>query len=200
MSLPDFQTLMLPTLKALDSQLELHVKEIRSHVAAQLELSDEDLREMLPSGTQLTFNNRVAWALSHMVRADLVLKTGRGIYVLTDLGKELLQKNPDRIDMKLLHTFPGYSKWRKRKPALTKGVPASISAATLVGDTPEEAFHRAAEQLREDLESDVLSRVRAADPAFLEQVVVNLLIAMGYPEYCMSEAGGAPVFRYNSVS
>ena len=176
MAVPDFQTLMLPTLQALNQGPELHVKEIRSLVSKILDLSAKDLEEMLPSGAQPLFDNRVAWALSHMSRAGLVLKAARGIYKLTDTGKSLLLKKPDRVDIKLLKTFPSYANWRKSEKVSAKVSPA----VTQAGDTPEEVLQNAAQLLTEELQSDVLSRVRQADPSFLEKVVVDLLIGMGY--------------------
>ena len=180
MSVPDFQSLMKPVLEALSDGATTRISEVRARVAAAEALAPGDLQEKLPSGGKSVFADRVGWAVTYMRHAGLLERVGRGTYRLTEDGGKLLAQAPARIDMKLLQEFPAYAEWigkaRKSQPGKdTVPVQAEESA-----DTPEEILEHAARQLRVELEADVLERVFEAPPAFLERVVVDLLIAMGY--------------------
>ena len=180
MPVPDFQSLMKPVLEALSDGAAIRLSEVRARVAATEALAPGDLQEMLPSGHQSLFDNRVGWAVTYMARAGLVERVRRGTYQLTEDGGKLLAEAPTRIDKRTLQAIPVYAEWigRVRESPPGKGtVPVQAEEST---DTPEEALERAARQLRVELEVEVLKRVLEAPPAFLEQVVVALLIAMGY--------------------
>lgn len=180
MSVPDFQSLMLPVLKALSGGRETRVSEIRERVAAAERLTPHDMQEMLPSGRQSVFVNRASWAVMYLGRAGLTERVRRGVWRLTAEGERLLADAPSRIDMNYLRKYPTYVAWRAGK----NSPPSSGDAESMVTgdstDTPEEALEKAARHLRDTLEADVLARIREAPPAFLEQVVIHLLIAMGY--------------------
>ncbi len=184
MPVPDFQSLMLPTLKALVSGAELPLTVVRECVAVAEGLSDEDLREVLPSGRQKVFVNRVSWAMLGMERAGLVERVRRAVYRITPEGRRLLSRNVVRIDLKLLREFPAYVEYyverRSRRRRQSPHVELTEPQENESGETPEEILEHAAGELRTALEVEVLARVRAAAPAFLERVVVDLLIAMGY--------------------
>ena len=180
MPVPDFESLMLPALKALADGVETPLSEVRARIAAAEGLTSEDLREMLPGGRRPAFMYRVRGAVPDMARSRLVERVQRGVYRLTKDGKDKLTKAPDRIDMNDLRKIPVYAEWLKRTklPSPKNGYALAQDGGST--DTPEEALDRAAQQLRGVLEADALDRVRNAVPAFLEQVVVDLLIAMGY--------------------
>ena len=179
MPIPDYQSLMLPALKSLADGAETALAEVRARVAATEGLTTEDVRELLPSGRQPVFTNRISWAVIYMTRAGLLKKVRRGVYRLTAEGERLLAQEPPRIDTELLGKYSGYVAWRVREKnvRVPNQQPAPLEETA---DTPEEALDRAAQQLREALEADVLDRVRASAPEFLERVVVDLMIAMGY--------------------
>ena len=178
MPVPDFQSLMLPTLRALAGGNEVQISAVRERVATAEGLTPEDLRELVPSGRQPVFTNRVSWALTHMERAGLVERVSRGIYRLTDEGERAVSDTSMRIDLKVLREIPLYAEWRGRRGASPDNIEPAVKDDST--HTPEEALSRAAEQLSDALEADVLARVRKAPPAFLESVVVDLLTAMGY--------------------
>ena len=180
MPIPDFQSLMLPALKAFAGGGEPPLSEVRERVVAATGLSAEDVREMLPSGRQTVFVNRVSWAVIYMERAGLLERVRRGVYRLTQEGEGLLAREPSRIDLNLLGEYPDYAAWSQRANALPPGEDTASRQDEAISETPEEALDRAARQLSSALEADVLHRVRSAAPAFLERVVVDLLIAMGY--------------------
>ena len=182
MPVPDFQSLMLPVLDSLREGVETSVPEIRAHVASALELTSDDLREVIPSGRQSTLANRVAWGLVYMQRAGLIDRVRRGVYRLTSEGDQLLSDAPGRVDLDRLQSYPAYRKWRaeagsrKRTTDATDAEPQGKEPTA----TPDEALARVVVELRETLQAELLDRIRVAPPAFLERVVVDLLIAMGY--------------------
>ncbi len=171
MPVPDFQSLMLPVLRALADGKDTSVRKVRERVANAEALTDEDLRKMLPSGRQRVFTNRVAWALNHLLRAALVERVRRGVYRVAVDGKRLLAEPPSRLDIRYLRRLPAFVEGQK-KPDKEPDEPSA--------KTPEEALEAADRELTEALEAEVLDRLRNAEPSFLEQVVVGLLIAMGY--------------------
>ncbi|MCY4261636.1 MAG: hypothetical protein OXC91_15440, partial [Rhodobacteraceae bacterium] len=119
MPIPDFQSLMLPVLKAYAKSDEPWVMpepslgDVRHAVARSVNLTDDDLREMLPSGRQAVFTNRVSWAITHMERAGLLKRVRRGVYRVTHDGKGLLARNLSHIDMDMLKEYPAYATWRE---------------------------------------------------------------------------------------
>ncbi len=180
MPVPDFQSLMLPVLKALADGGEMPISDVRERVAASEYLSVEDIDEMLPSGRQSVLANRVSWAAKYLERAGLLERVRRGVWRMTAKGEKLLTNPPSRIDMNYLRNYPAFVAWRTSKSTLSRGGDAALSPPDESMDTPEEALEKAARELREALEAEVLDRVRGAAPSFLEKAVVNLLIAMGY--------------------
>ena len=180
MPIPDFQSLMLPALKALSDGEEKPVSEIRNYIAEVQGLTPEEIRELLPGSRQAVFVNRVSWALLYLGRAGLSERVRRGVWRLTEEGESLLADAPPRIDMNYLRNYPAYVAWRTGKNTSSSSEDAVLIPPDDSANTPEEELDRVVQQLRYELEADVLNRVRTAPPAFLEQVVVDLLVAMGY--------------------
>ena len=119
MPVPDFQSLMLPTLTALSGSSDTSVAEVRQRVAAAEGLTTGEVQELLPSGRQPVFTNRVSWAIIHMERSGLVEKVQRGVYRLAAAGEQLLAQSPTRIDVQLLRHYPAYVAWEKGAVAET---------------------------------------------------------------------------------
>lgn len=180
MPVPDFQSLMLPVLKALSDGSETPIAEVRKQVAAAEGLTDEDVRELLPSGRMSVFVNRIAWAVTFLSHAGLMEKVRRSVYRLTNEGEELLAQAPMRIDMKDLREYPAYLEYRRSKGTSALRGDNALEVSEGVPVTPDERLEQAAAELRDALEGEVLERVHKAEPAFLEKVAVDLLIAMGY--------------------
>ena len=178
MAIPDYQSLMLPVLQTLTGGGEVSIAQTRKRVAAGLNLSDEDLAERLPSGGQSTFANRVGWAVTHLTFAGLIKKIRRGVNQLTEEGEQLLASRPERIDNKLLESYPAYVKRRQGWTQPPNGGNGPTPPDPVL--TPEERLERDHQLLEESLESQVLDRVRDASPAFFERVVVDLMVSMGY--------------------
>jgi restriction system protein len=182
MPIPDFQTLMLPVLRNLEHG-ERTGQETLDALAAQFSLTPDDLAQRLPSGKQATFTNRVAWAKSHLKGAGLVESPRRGVYRLTERGRQVLAENPPSVAMSYLARFPEYVVFRQG-PATGDGArgPSPIAPQPPVIDTrtPDDLLEDGYRQLRAALVSDLRERISAMPPSAFEQLVVDLLTAMGY--------------------
>jgi restriction system protein len=182
MAVPDYQSLMLPLLRfAGEKKDETSTGEAAAVLAKELGLTDEDLKNMLPSGIQFTFVNRIGWAATYMKKAGLLEATRRGYYRITSPGQELLKKQPKFINVKLLKQYPEFVEFQQLKgtrrgdKAGSLDVLPDISAAT-----PSEALETAYENLRDDLGDELLDRLKKSSPTFFERAVVELLVKMGY--------------------
>ena len=136
MPIPDFQSLMLPALKALSKGRETPVSKVRERIAADEGLAPDDLQEMLPSGRQSVFANRVSWAVKYLERAGLTERVRRGVWRLTTEGRELLKGTPSRIDVNFLGKYPAFVEWRTgRNAASSDDDSASVSITRSSGST-----------------------------------------------------------------
>src|SRR5260370_39614629 len=128
MSIPDYQSLMLPLLKHVSDGKEHSFPSIVDALAAEYKLSDSERRELLPSGGQFIFDNRVGWARTYMKKAGLLSAPKRGYVQMTERGLGVLADNPKRIDNKVLRQFNEFLAFQGGKPADAKhdpGKPAS---------------------------------------------------------------------------
>ena len=178
MAVPKFEEFILPTLSVLTNEAELPISEICDYVAIELDVSEDDLSERLSSGTGTRFHDRVRWALTYLFQAGLVRRPRRAVYSLTSEGIALLEKKPVRVDKQLLRSYPAFRAFegRRRPDAQDKTPTEHRSSAT----TPEDRIESAYVEWREGVEARLLSLVQQAPPDFLEQVVVELLIKLGY--------------------
>ena len=182
MAVPDYQSLMLPLLKFVGKKKEeTSTSEAVEFLASELHLTEDDIKELLPSGIQSAFVNRVGWASTYMKKAGLLESTRRGFYRITNRGKELLEKQPKSIDVKLLKQYPEFLEFQQLKGTRSGGKPTNSREATENSiSTPSEALESAYENLRDELADELLSRLKQTTPAFFERVVVELLVKMGY--------------------
>jgi len=182
MAVPDYQSVMLPLLRFTGERNdEASTGEAVEVLAKEFKLTDEDLKEMLPSGIQSTFVNRVGWAATYMKKAGLLEATRRGYYRITPRGQELLKKQPKAVNVKLLRQYPEFLQFQQLK-GTRSGDKESSSGATLdvTTATPSEALETADENLRDELADELLARLKKSSPSFFERVVVELLVKMGY--------------------
>ena len=178
MPIPDFQSLMRPLLLAHADGKEHLNRDLVAELAAQFELTDEERREMLPSGGARLFDNRIGWAKSHISQAGLLDSPRRAVTVITPLGLDALSKNPERIDLKVLQEYEDYREFRNRRKVDDEPVEQVEEAEN--AQTPEEILENAYLQMRRQIESDLLAQIMASPPDFLERVVVDLVVRMGY--------------------
>jgi restriction system protein len=135
---------------------------------------------MLPSGGARLFDNRIGWAKSHITQAGLLISPRRGISVITDRGREALRIHPERIDLRVLNGFEVYREFRNRRKNVEDD--ESDTSETEIQDTqtPEELLENAYLQVRRQVEAELLSQIKSSPPEFLERVVVDLVVRMGY--------------------
>lgn len=189
MPIPDYQTLMLPFLRIAGDGQEHRFRDAVESLAQEFTLTDEERNVMLPSGTAPLFDNRVGWARTYLKQAALIESRKRGVFHISARGKELLAKNPPRIDNSTLEQYQEYLDFKLRrgeprdtsKPeALNTQAPLVRIAETPTDSTPEELFSQAYQRLRSNLEAELLEQVKGSTPAFFERLVIDLLVSMGY--------------------
>lgn len=173
---------MLPVLQALANGTETSLADIRERVAAAEGFTKEQVAEEYPSGgSKLAV--QVQFALLGLMQASLIDRVRRAVYKLTTDGERLLAQRPARIDDRFLRRYPSFVEWEERVRAQREAQPQhrpSDSRHDALETTPEETMGNAYREMRAILEAEILGRIRDAEPAFLERVVVHLLTAMGY--------------------
>ncbi|RYB98045.1 restriction endonuclease [Ciceribacter ferrooxidans] len=183
MSIPDYQSLMLPVLR-LAAEGEKRVADVEDRIANDLGLTQEEREELLPSGRQRVLHNRIHWAKFYMTKAGLLASPARGRFVATDDGKAILATNPDRIDVKLLLQRPEFREFYKNASGSDVDVgeapQAHPSHLDTDATTPEEQIEAAYQAVLTALRADLLDRISQNSPAFFEGLIVDLLVAMGY--------------------
>jgi len=176
MGVPDFQSFFRPLLELASDGDEHSLAEARSVIADQMELSEEELAEMLPSGTQSKFYNRVAWAKSYFVQAKVLESTSRGHFRTTKRGRELLEQGHEKITARILNQYPEFVEFHEGKAGKT----APDETPESQGQTPEEVLQAAFETMNADLAGEILKQIGSNSPEFFERLVVDLMIALGY--------------------
>ena len=174
MTIPDYQTVMLPLLRYLADGRDHPMREVVEAMAAEFALSPDEQQSLLPSGTSTVIGSRVGWARTYMKNARLVDSPKRGVLRITARGAEVVKASPSRVDVKFLEQYPEFIEFRTRHDQPAQGEP---QITTL---TPEEALEEAYQTLRASLEAELLQRIKGASPAFFERLVVDLLVKMGY--------------------
>ena len=179
MAVPDFQSLMLPLLRLAGDGMDHTFKDAVEAIAIEFSLTPEERNELLPSSSRTTlFYNRLAWAKTHMTMAGLLQAPRRGVFCITQRGRELLVSQLARIDMKTLQQFPEYE--RARRGDVQASVEPAMPAVAFNELTPEESIERAHLSLRKDLARELLESIMQCSPAFFELLIIKLVIKMGY--------------------
>lgn len=179
MAIPDFQRIMLPILKFCADGQEHTNREAIDSLAKEFGLTEDEQKQLLPSGQQCVFDNRVAWARAHMKMADLLENTSRGIFRITNRGSQLLKQAPPELNLRVLRQFPEYIEARNRSQDHQTGE-SSTAADEQESKTPAERLEEAYEMLRKNLAGELLSQLKSSSPNFFEKVVVEVLVKMGY--------------------
>jgi len=179
MAIPDFQKIMLPLMQFAGDGTEHSVRDAIEHLARHFKLSQEDLREMLPSGIQSRFDNRVHWARSHLKQAGLLENPSRGIFKITDAGRKVLDSKPKEIGIKFLMQFERFRDFRTRSSRNGIAAVANVESEE-AKTTPKEVLEESYQKLRNELAVELLDMVKQCSPKFFENLVVELLVKMGY--------------------
>lgn len=169
---------MRPVLQAVGDGVPLPLSALRVRIADVFQLTEEERKERLPSGNQTVINNRVGWARTYLNKAGLLTIPNKGMVQITGRGREALACGPERITVTWLKQFPEFADFHTAKPQVTDA--AAVVDGDLAETTPDEQLAEAYQALQQSLADELLAQVRAATPSFFEQVVVDLMIAMGY--------------------
>ena len=179
MAIPDFQSIMLPLLELAGEGETLQLRKAVDILAERFALTDDEKRELVPSGQQSKLHNRVAWARTYLKKAGLLESPRRGFFCITDRGRRILAEKPSRINAKSLEQFDEFQifKQASRLPAPEVG---GTEVSEIPAETPEETLQDSYLALRKNLADDLLETVKKSSPEFFERLVVDLLVRMGY--------------------
>jgi restriction system protein len=180
-AVPDYESLMLPVLRAAADGEPMTTKALREAVAGQVGLSAEDRAENIPSGKQSVFANRIGWATTYLVQAGLLVRPKRAVVTVTQRGRDVLVANPERVNRTILESFPEFREFKNRSGTRPRsGRSVAPSAAVGAGVTPRERLTQAVTEANTAVAEELLLRIRDREPGFLEFLVLELLTAMGY--------------------
>ena len=181
MPAPTWDQYMIPSLHVLVDGQVRRSREIVARAADLLQLSETDRAVLIPSG-QEQWKNRGNWALSYLARAGAVERPSRGRYVITEVGRELLEAHPGGMTEKDLRSVPGYDSPRLAQKAAADAAPATPAPAVEERTEldPDEQIENGIARIHADVANQLLTRIQAQDPEFFEKAVLDLLMAMGY--------------------
>lgn len=182
MSVPDFQTIMLPFLQNLNDGNKQSLNEVMGNLASHYKLTPEDLALQVPSGKMGLFRNRLGWSRSYLKNAGLIHYPERGVYQITQVGLDFLKTNPEKLRMQELLQFPMYNEWRSTFNSNT-GSQGSESGSSKVEEeelTPQERLTTTIDTINQQLASDILDNLKENTFQYFEKFVVQLLQSMGY--------------------
>jgi restriction system protein len=188
MSIPDYQTLMLPVLQYHGDKIEHTNQETINAIAIKFNLTEKERNEILPSGSQLVFDNRLTWAITYLFNSGLLKRISRGRYVITDRGLAVLNEKPGKIGTKYLEKFPEFLEFKKHRRGIK--TENEVNKALIPTDgletgyqellTPTDRLESGYQELRAQLSHDLLERVMKSTPTFFEKLVIQLLVKLGY--------------------
>jgi restriction system protein len=178
MSIPDFQSLLLPLLDYAKNGEVRTLGDARKHLASFFVLTTEEIEELLPSGRQRRFDNRVAWAKVYLEQAGLLASPKRGQFLVTKEGLDFLATKPSAITIAVLGQFEKFKAFRTASKS-NKEQPVTARVSEVV-ETPEELLEKSFQSIQDELSSSLLDQVKSCSPSFFENLVVELLLKMGY--------------------
>jgi restriction system protein len=181
MAIPDYQTIMLPLLKHLSDREERSTQETFDALADAFNLSEEERKELLASGNQPIFTNRIAWAKVYLKKAGLIESPKRGYYQITDRGLDVLRQNPATVDNKFLMQYPEFEEFMKTrtKPKGDKA-DSGVDVPPDTDKTPQDYLEYGYARVLQELAGELLTRIKECTPSFFERLVLKLLFEMGY--------------------
>jgi len=189
MPIPTYQTLMRPVLEAAAARTEqVNILEIADEIAAQFDLTEAELAEKIPTGTQPLFYNRLHWAKTYLKKAGLIISEKRGRFAVSAIGKQLLATHSGPINNMTLDGFEEFRKWKSAKALVSEeeqnGLPLNEEPKPLAASpdtlSPDDMIMQGVKQIEATLVAELLERLKTVHPKRFEAVVVELLKAMGF--------------------
>lgn len=180
--IPTYQDCMLPLLKILEDKGVLSLSECTELISNVFSLSAQERKELLPSKKQTIIKNRVGWAKFYLDKAGLLKVIGRGKYSISDKGIQLLAGNPKNLCTQDLMEIPQFRIFIQDNKGAENSIPSEICDSESVKKTPEEIIDENYKYLNNNLVNEVLELVLQQNSDFFEQLVMDLLVQMGYGE------------------
>lgn len=187
MALPKYNELYVPFLKAISDEKIHSIKEIKDYISSFLNIGESEILERLPSGNQTIYDNRIGWARTYLKKAGLINATQRAHFQITSEGKKLLESGVVITDKLLAEKYPDFAAFKGSKKVSDK---ASESVKEDVVETPQETFERIYKTINEQLADDLLTEIMNQPAAFFENLVVDLMRAMGYGDGFVTKISG----------
>ena len=179
MSIPTYDQFLLPLLRLVSDGKEHSFSGIVDALADEFELTEEDKMALLPSGGQTVLKNRIGWAKTYLTKALMLDAPRRAVMKITPRGQEVLAANPPALDKPYLLRFPEFQQFQARSKT-TSSVADDTAPAPGTAQTPIESIEAAMDEIKSELASDLIDKVKSCSPQFFERLVVDVLVRMGY--------------------
>jgi len=179
MAIPKLYEITLPILEFMKDETPRSKKELTDFVCDHFKLSDEERRQLKPSGGQALVDNRTGWAKFELKKAGLIEVLADKTMSITSKGLEVLKQNPDEITRKFLMSIPTYSDYINKLKD-NEGEEETVTTTIDENSSPEDIVSAGFKKYRQELESDILDKIKSNSPDFFEQLVVDLIEKMGY--------------------
>ncbi len=187
MPVPKYYQFFPSILDCLADGKEHNLKEVAEYCANKFNLSDEDKREALPSG-QPTYLNRVGWARTYLKKAGLIDRTSRSVYVITDLGEEAVKNGSSNVDLEYLRRFDSFNEFSNSKNTQSDNC-VDINKKE---ESPQEQLELSIREINSSLCDSLMSELLKMSPYDFENLIVRLLIKMGYGTLKQNEMAVTP--------
>ena len=176
--IPNYQQFMLPVLKSAANGA-VNISDVVYKLADEMHISEEDRKIKISSGSSLLYG-RISWAKTYLIQAGLLESVGWGLFKATPEGLSLLANNPKEINNKILEKYPSFNVFKKRSKKAKEKTSNIVENSDLDELSPEEAIHQSLENLNSSLANELITRILKANPTFFENLIIKLLVAMGY--------------------
>lgn len=168
---------MLPLLRYAGDRKEHSLREAIATLADEFKLTEEERKQLLPSGQQAVFDNRVGWARTYLKKSGLLAAPKRGFFQITEGGLQVLRQSPPKIDLNFLTQFPEFIKFKNNRKEIEN---TETEIEENRDNTPQESIEFGYQTIRQELEIELLNRIKTCSAEFFEKLVVDLLVKMGY--------------------
>ena len=178
MAVPKYYEMYHSFLQSLSDGEEHPYSDVKKKVIEDFKLTDIELAELLPSGKQPVFSNRIGWCRTYLKKAGLIESPTKAHFMITKSGREVL-KSGKKITNEVLREFPSFVKFIDGDTKKVKDT-AEEKDSLNNDETPQETLERVYGELNNVLKDELLTRIHEKSPDFFEKMVVELMEKMGY--------------------